>query len=48
MIIRNNIKLLIICIIILFTGCADKPPVIPEILEPVNQEVLTPELKENS
>ena len=48
MIIRNNIKLLIICIIFLFTGCADKPPVIPENLDPVKQEVLTPELKENS
>jgi len=48
MIIRNNIKLLIICIIILFTGCADKPPVVPEQLEPVKQEALTPELKENS
>ena len=48
MIIRNNIKLLIICIIFLFTGCADKPPVIPENVEPVKNEVLTPELKENS
>ena len=48
MIIRNNIKILIICIIFLFTGCADKPPVIPENLDPVKQEVLTPELKENS
>ena len=48
MIIRNNIRLLIICIIFLFTGCADKPPVIPENLEPVKQEVLIPELKENA
>ena len=47
MIIRHNFKLLILCAIILLIGCADKPPVIPEDLEPVKREVLAPEPKEN-
>ena len=47
MIIRHNLKLLILCAIFLLTGCADKPPVIPEDLGVVKREVLAPELKEN-
>ncbi|HIM26906.1 MAG TPA: tetratricopeptide repeat protein, partial [Candidatus Marinimicrobia bacterium] len=47
MIIRHNLKLLILCAIFLLTGCADKPPVIPEDLELVKREVLALEPKEN-
>ncbi len=48
MIIRHKFKLLILCGIILLTGCADKPPVILEDLEPVKREVMAPEPKENT
>ena len=47
MIIRRNFKLIILCAIFLLIGCADKPPVIPEDLEPLKREVLASEPKEN-
>ena len=47
MIIRHNFKILILCVIFLLTSCTDKPPVIPEDLEPVKHEVLALEPKEN-
>ena len=46
-IIRHNLKLPLFCVIFLLTGCADKPPVIPEDLEPLKREVLASEPKEN-
>ena len=47
MIVRHNFKLLILCTILLLTGCVEKPPLIPGDLEPVKREVLAPEPKEN-